>query len=418
MNPAQNQPILLRYATLAGAHLIAGAFGFLVAALLARNFGPAGFGAIALATSITSYALVATVLGTDFYAVRAVAARQASLEQMIPIVIFIRFLLSTIVFLLIALGTCLLPKLQESRVLIGLFSLTFFTDAILLIWVPQALHRTNTVAVCNALLQLINFLSLYCFLLVSSSIYMAPAAKIFADILVACGLMLSIRGYTGRLHRLPDLAGIRSIVRDCAPLGVTQLIRGIALASDLIILGLVSNLADTGVYAAAHKLYFFLLSLGGAYFVILVPRLAAISASGGSLQREVRASLIRVLPVLTAALALVWAGSDMLVKLLFGDVYADAAGILRVLALAAFAGVIFGHHRNLLLVKRRQGVVLRLTIASSALHICLKAILIPIVGILGCALGTLIGEVFLVIALWLAARRSDAVSCRDTPKGG
>lgn len=406
MNAAGSQGILVRYAALAAANFVASVFGFLVAALLARSLGPENFGAISLAIAVVSVAVMAATLGTNLYAVRAVAARQATLEEMIPAIVLIRVILGTVVFILLVGVTFVVPKLHECRELIWLFSLTLFTDAILLIWVPQAIHSTNMVAACSALLQLANFLLVYGLLLVCPSIYIAPVAKITADILVATGLMLSIRSYTGSLKPLPDLSGIKAILKECAPIGFTQLIRCLALTSDLIILGIISNLIDTGFYAAAQKLFLFLHSLGGAYFIILVPRLASLSDSNALLNQEIRNSLRTMLPVLIAVLVSIWIGADILMQVLFGDAYGAAADVLRVLALAAFAAMILGHHRNLLLVKKQDKLVFRLTLASCVLHIGAKIVLIPFMGILGCALGTLIGEVFMMIVLWLAASRS------------
>ena len=111
MSPTNQQSILSRYIGLAGANFLSAIFGFLVAALLARQFGPAGFGAISLAATLVSYGLVLSNCGTVLHAVRMVAMGENSLEQMIPMVISIRLLLGIVVFMLLVAAAYLVPQL-------------------------------------------------------------------------------------------------------------------------------------------------------------------------------------------------------------------------------------------------------------------------------------------------------------------
>ena len=146
---------------------------------MARHFGPAGFGKITLALTIINYVMVATNCGTDLYAVRTVATGRSTLEAMIPIVIIIRLSLSFLAFFMLAACVYNIPDLYESRHLILLFSVTLFSNSILLLWVPQAVHRTNAIAASNIMRQFLNLSLLYFLLLFNSNLYIAPAAIIY-----------------------------------------------------------------------------------------------------------------------------------------------------------------------------------------------------------------------------------------------
>ena len=111
MTESGSHSILSRYISLAGGSFLASIFGFLVAALLARHFGPSGFGVISLAANLASYALVLSLCGMNIYAVRAVAMGQNSLQRLIPAVIFIRLSLGLIVFAGLALCAFTVPPL-------------------------------------------------------------------------------------------------------------------------------------------------------------------------------------------------------------------------------------------------------------------------------------------------------------------
>lgn len=410
-----------RYLSLAGANFLSAAFGLLVAALLARYFGPAGFGEISLATTLISYAIVISSCGTGLYAVRTVAMGQNNLQSMIPAVITIRLLLSIVVFIGLAMCAYTIPMLYESRFLILLFGVTLFSNSVLLLWVPQSVHRTHAVAFGKGLLQFLNLCFLYLFLMFNSSLYMAPIALILAESLVAIGLMLSIRRYVTGVEPIPGLAAMRALLRESAPIGLTQFIRTFALASDLIILAFITAYSEVGIYAAAYKIFLFMLSLGSAYFIILLPRIAELSGSVKLIQEELKKSFLRVMPIVANMVIVVWVIADFLISLLFGVDYAGAGDVLRVLSLAMVANLVARHYRQVLLVRKMQNTDLKISTYSGVVHLLAKLLLIPLFGIIGCALGTLIGEVFLMLGQRTAAKRelsSNAVAQNPTGNAG
>ena len=153
--------LLARYSILSTANLLAAVFGFLVVALLARHFGPAGFGQITLAAAIVSYVLVAATCGLGVHAVRYVASGKSSLESMVPMVVSIRLCLGVLAFGALAACAYSIPTLHDSRYLIFLFGITLFSDIFLMLWVPQAMHRSNI----NAATEVVRpFLTCYCFM--------------------------------------------------------------------------------------------------------------------------------------------------------------------------------------------------------------------------------------------------------------
>lgn len=397
------QSIFSRYVSLAGANFISAVFGFIIAALLARQFGPAGFGEISLVASLVSYLLVLANCGTGLHAVRVVAMGQSTLETMIPTVVTLRLILGAGVFLLLVLSTYLIPKLNDSRLLVLLYGLTLFSNAISLMWAPQAVHRTNSLAIAKVFLQFINLSVLYLLLLFDSQLYMVPIAVLIAELMVAAGLFISIQPYVGRLAKLPTFKTMLALLRESAPIGATQLVRAVVLASDLIIIGLLLPWGEVGVYAVSFKIFLFLLGLGSAYFVILLPKLAEVSHSIASISIELRASFKRVFPIVLSAAVVIWVSADVMIDQLFGSGYDQSAAVLRVLSIAFVVNITGRHYRQVLLVKKMQVKDLRLSGISAVAHFVSKLVLVPFFGILGCAVGTVLGEIVLFVSQRIAA---------------
>jgi O-antigen/teichoic acid export membrane protein len=198
---------------------------------------------------------------------------------------------------------------------------------------------------------------------------------------------------------------MKAVLWESTPIGMTQMVRALTLASDLLILGLMSIYSDVGIYAAAFKLYLFLLTMGSAYFVILLPRIAARAASNSLVFQELRLSFKRVLPIVTGVVIIVWFIADLLIELLFGAGFEGAADVLRVLCVASLTSVIGNHYRQVLLVRKMQTIDFKQSSIAAFVHLSSKLLLIPFFGIIGCALGTLIGEIALTIGLAMAVRK-------------
>jgi len=192
---------------------------------------------------------------------------------------------------------------------------------------------------------------------------------------------------------------------DAAPMGGTKLIRSIALGSDLLVVGLMLSAEDLGHYAGAVRLFMFLMSLAGAYFVVLLPRLARRRAEAvGALAEELGSSLRRVMVAATAVVGLMaWLARPLLTHL-FAPSFGAATVALRLLLLALLANLVGRHFRQVLLVSDRQVLDLRATALAAGVHVALKLVLVPRFGLTGAALGTLVGEVTLMAVLWWAAR--------------
>jgi len=229
-------------------------------------------------------------------------------------------------------------------------------------------------------------------------------AKVVADLLVMAGIVLWVqRSYVCDVEHAP--AGeAAAIAGACAPICATQLMRGLAIGSDIIILGMMMSRADVGIYAVASRLFMFMMSLAGSYFVIQLPRFAEHAAESTTvLRRELSTSLRRTLPLGGLGIVALAVLAGPVLWLLFGDGFGEAAMSLRLLGIAVVANLVGRTYRQILLVREKQGVDFRVSVAGTAVHIAVKLALIPMFGILGAAIGTLAGETFQMLAQMRAA---------------
>jgi O-antigen/teichoic acid export membrane protein len=407
--------IFWRYAGLVSTNLLVSTIGFAIALVITRLFGAGGLGQISLAQSIVSYALIAGACGTEIHAVRVTAARSAELGRMIFGVAAARAVLGVPIYVLLIIVAFAFPQVSDIRLLIALSGLSLFSSAGLLLWVPRAVHRIHEYGAANLAVQGLYFGFLIAGLLLIRNLAVIPIARLLAEILVAAGLWRwasEIPNFTPQVMSPRELL---HMLRESAPLAATQLVRAVALGADLIILGALADLHAVGRYAGALKLFMFLLSLGAAYFVILLPRLAQFADSPRAMSAELGKSLKRVMIPATVGVILLFAVSEPLLRNLYGAPFASAALALDILGLAFLASLAAGHYRQVLLLRRRQTTDLHMAMISAFVSIAAKVAFVPPFGIAGAAGGMLLGEVVLLITQRHAALR-ELYAAGDTPQ--
>jgi len=407
------KPILRRYLVLSGANLAAAGLGFAGVLVVARWFGAAGLGDVSLALSISTYALLVAACGTDVYAVKELAARRGPVGSLAASVVAIRTVSGLLTYGAILALVLTVPRLQQIGPLLALFGLSVFATALNMVWVAQARHETDLVAVAGLAGQALSLVLMVGLLLAGSGLWGVAVAKVLADFLVALLSVGWVRKHHGPLQPPTARAPVLDLARAGAPIAGTQLLRGLTRTSDIVILGFMVSRVQLGYYSAAARIFLLMLSLAGSYFVILLPRIAERAAGpAGSMRRELRASLRRTLPIALPGCALVALFARPLLAAAFGSEFAAAAPALQLLTLALVANFVGRHYRQVLIARGRQGLDLRLTGIGAATHVAAKLALIPLFGITGAALGTLAGELTIATLLggfaWSGTQASGA----------
>lgn len=396
-----------RFLLLGAANFAAMGMGFAVALIVVRYFGAGGLGQMALAQSLVAFAMTAAIWGTDLYAIPRVAARPDLLWPTIRTVRVVRGIAATAAFAVVVMIAFLVPDYRDVRLLVILFGLSTFASIASPEWVPQSEHRTGVTAIASLANQSIFLIGVLALVVgAGTHLWGVPAAKVGADVAITGGLLLWLAHAHPRDRIVRSAQDLRAFAIQSAPICATQILRSISLTSDVIILGLVATRTELGYYAGASKFFLLMIALATAYFVILLPRLAERSHSTPDLLAELKWSLRLTVPVALGGVITLALISERLLVGLFGPGFESATVALQLLGFAAVANLVSRHFRQILLVSGRQTTDLRMTIGGALTHITAKVVLIPLLGITGAALGTLLGEAFLMVAHGLAARSS------------
>lgn len=399
----KGERIVQRVLVLGSANLFASATGFLAAIFIARNFGPEGLGLTNLAASIVAFALASTTFGTDLYAFKKASASPDTIGHQFAVIGRLRMIMMIVSYSAMMGVVVLIPQLRDATPLVAVLGLSIVASPLAQEWLPQFLRRTDVTALASAAAQSIYIGLLSLIIFTGGSLWMVLLAKTLADTIVALGVWVWIRRSIDDTKHSVSLGQVLQLMREAWPLYGTQLLRTFALASDIVILGILVSRQDLGHYSAASRIFYLLMAFTTAYFVVLLPRFSeAAACSNLELRETLRQSLKFTVPLaLIAVLAIALAGNWAL-TFGFGQGFSVAAPSLTLLALATLASLIGRHYRQILISCGRHHTDLHVNVAGAAIHILSKIILIPMLGLAGAAVGTLLGET----VTWFGHRRA------------
>jgi O-antigen/teichoic acid export membrane protein len=381
---------------------IAKALNFIAFVYLARTLGVESYGVLELAIAIQVYLLLAGDAGLELWATREAARGGSDVHELISRVLSIRVLLALASFAALALCLALTPPSPQYpglRQLVLLFGLTIFPQAVGLKWLFMGRERMSRVAAGLILAQIAFSVAVLLIVRSPSSVVWVPVVRTIGDAAMTAYFWLLFLRTHGRILPRFTLRNATRALRPALTLGAAH---GLALLSfnfDSIMLGMMTDAAAVGWYAAAYKPVTVVLAMPVTYFVGLFPALSRTHHHDPEQFRRIVTGSLRLATLFAVPVGVCGTFlAEPIIQFLFGAAYAPSVGAFRVLTWAAVLVILRGTFRQALNAAERQDLDLRCATIATALNILLNLVLIPRHGILGAAAATVVSEIF-----WLAA---------------
>lgn len=370
----------------AGARLLS--FGALI--WMARELGPDGFGLVTLGTTLVVWFTLVADAGTEVLSIRDVSRRPERFRSIVEPLLGLRLALSSVAMVLLAASALVASARLSDRIVLGLFALVLPMTAFNLRWVVLGLGASRAVAAGNVLSELLFVVGVLLWVDQVRDTIHVPILEAAAELTYAAVIFIVIGRRYGRLRIRIDLEAWRRLLRDGAPLMLSQVARAVVYFFDILLVAVLLGRTQVGFYGAASKPVLLLAGAVGLFFVSFLSTYSAASADRGQLFRRTfrvasAASLLAAVIVAVSAPALVGA--------VFGGAYDAAAAPLAILVFSIPALAVGGGYGVALVAGDRQRVLMRNAVAAAVLNIAGNAILIPLVGINGAAAVTVASEV-------------------------
>jgi len=380
----------------------------LVSIKLVTNYlGVAGTGYYNTVITYLSFVIVIADLGLFSVTVREVSKNPHKLKQLFSNIFTIRFVtavVATILALLVANKTSYPAQIKNGLVVAALFPIFNLAGSVYDMHFQYKLEMQKVVF-AESISKIITVLSIFLIVYLRLGYY-----AIIFTVSLAAVLSFIIKAIISR-RELPLVFSfekkiIARILKMSVPLGLVFIVNNIYFKVDTLILFYFKGAVDVGIYAVAYRVLETTL-FAGAYLISSLKPL--LSTSIDQDREKARTAITQASTFLLAiALALTIISSVFshdIILFLSNSTFLPGAGAMAILGLTPIFLFWSGLFGEILIAKDRKKLLTMLSIFILCFNVGINFYLIPRYSYIGAAATTVISEIVLVFASFLAARR-------------
>lgn len=376
--------------------------------LITRYLGTEGFGQYATVLAFFAFFSAFADLGLYAIATREISREGANEEKVLGSVMGLRITSAALVVLFSPFLAALLPYPYHVKIGIVLAALSFgFSSTYLVL---NGLFQKNLamdrVGIAEVLGKVLQIAGLFAAVRLDLGFDAVVGAMVFALAFNCLTVVLLSRRYV-RIKLDFDTKKWRCFLKESLPMGISVLVTFAYFKLDTIILSILKESADVGVYNAAYKvienLTFFPSMIIGLVFPMMSRYVFSNAKRFGELLDEtLRVFVILAVPMVIGTLFL----ADEIIAIIGGSQFAASAGVLRIL-IFSLAAIFFGNFfNNILVAAGKQTLLMRILAVCAIFNISANLILIPKFSYLGAAATSVATETLVVILTSIAALKT------------
>jgi O-antigen/teichoic acid export membrane protein/peptidoglycan/xylan/chitin deacetylase (PgdA/CDA1 family) len=386
-----------------GAYAVRKVSVFILAVVIARQIGVAGFGLYCLALVWMEFAIRLAAFGTDVLIVRDISAAQPDAERLVGNALGWRLLSSVFIYPLLIAGAALIsrsPGLSQIVALMGA-GMILHTLADLYLSVIQGRERIDLFALVEGATSL-------------AGLGFALAAVYAGFGLAGVAVAYSLRGAFNlamayalcRRHSAPVRLQfaprfVFGLLKKAAPIGANRFLTIVYLGSGLTLLQYFRDETTVGQFAGAMKLFETCTSVGMLTMIAAFPTLSRLRIESRDELRQTTQSLIRFfcwLGLPASLLIALYAGP--LLRWLFGPSFAACGPALAILMLAVPFSLNYEIVERLAYAAHDQLRTFLVRAVGTLLNIAVIVVLVNRSGYLAPAFALLAAEAAMFALFW------------------
>lgn len=375
----------------------------------ARVLGAAGYGALSYALSLSALFSIFSDIGVGGLITREASRRPDALRAYFSTGLVIKLVLAFICALIITIVTPQVSKIPAAAALLPLAALLVVFDGLrdFSFSITRAWEKMELEAFVNI------FTNVMITVLGLALLFGYPDPRtLLAGYTLGSGIgtALSIwilRPYFHKFWTWFDISLVKYIFLEAWPFALSGLLGAIMINTDTLMIGLLKDARDVGLYSAALRpvqlLYFTTTVLGISAF----PSLSKYSQSDKPMFRRIVEGLITsafmiAIPLFVGGLIV----GKGIILLLYGSEYVGATAVFSVLLFTSLTTLPGNILSNAVFAAGKQKVFL-ISLGLGALgNVAFNYLLIPRYGIVGSGFATIIAQILSTGVLWVTLKRA------------
>lgn len=362
--------------------------------------GASNLGKISFVQSIGSYFLLIANLGINNYAIRegsALKNDKKKFESFVSQLFTINLLTTILAYILLIITYLFWQKLRSYKLLLILQSLTLIFTTIGVDWLFQIFEDYFYITMRSIVVQIISLICMFLFIHEKSDYVIYSAITIFSS--VGANLINFFQARKYCKLRLTVHTYINKHIKPLLILFCNNIVTTIYVNSDVTMIGMMLSDSAVGIYTISVKIYTLIKNIVSAIIIVTLPRLSSIVNTSKKEYNELsnrilNLLLVVVLPILFGLITV----SNNVILLLSSKEFISGSMTLKILCIALFFSTLASFFTtSVLLPNRRESGILVSTSISSIVNVILNLFFIPLFGINGAAITTMIAELIVAI---------------------
>jgi O-antigen/teichoic acid export membrane protein len=383
------------------------AFFFLFFVVLSRFFGPEGIGQYSFAVALTGFFAVFSDFGLYSFSVKELSRRTNWRADYYSQILSLRVILSAVAFGMLLLILPFLPFPRELKLIIVIIGAYQVISTLVSGFAAVFVAREDMLiaGLIEASLKAAAALAGITVVMAGADLVTTLAilpAVTAGQLLVA--YVLVTKKY-GRPRLVASTSSLTRLVREAMPYAFSLFLFMAYSRVDVVFLGFLIGMAAAGVYNVAYRVVFFLTFIPQFAAVALFPLASRLyTKSREELEalylKSLNLTILIGLPVASG----VWLIAPDLIELIFGPTFAESASVLRILVGFLFLTFLSRIMSVFLMSCDRQVEMTREQLKAALVNVLGNMLLIPVLGVAGAAVATLISETLMVILFAVRVR--------------
>lgn len=365
----------------------------ITAPYISRVLGVDNIGVYAFTHSIVEYFMLVALLGINNYGSREIAKisqtnDKEKISKVFCEIYYLQLGIGTIMLILYVSGILLFVDINKTLALVqGIYIVSAILD---INWFYFGLEKFKITVVRNTIVKLIALILIFVFVRNDTDLLKYAIIMSGSALVSQLYLWVLLKKYVRFMQR--KFADIFRHFKECFILFIPVIAYSIYRIMDKTMLGAISGTVPLGYYQNAENIINIPVVLVTALGTVMIP-----SMSKNVTKKEYDSKLFNsfelvflfVLPVITSLFVM---GPD-LATVLYGSGFEESGNIARILGITIlFAGIANVIRTNFLIPKRENKTYVVSTIVGACVNLLLNSILIPICGVYGACVGTIVAE--------------------------
>lgn len=375
---------------------------------VSRVLGDDGFGQYSFSWSIVSYFVLLAGLGISTYAIREGAKIRDDKEKIshfcseaFTINVVTTFIASIILIVL----TLSIPKIRAYSLLVFIQSLSILLNLIGRDWINSIYEDYFYITIRYIVIQIFSLILMFVCIKTSADLWKYCVITVFASFGGNIPNIFYVRKYT-KIHIVKH-TNFKEHIKPMLILFVTQIAISVYVNADITMIGFFSDDSTVGIYSLSSKIYSMIKTIVNAMVIVTLPRMTYIINNSPDKYYETLKKVSSYLFIILMPIACgVFMLSREVILIVGGDKYQTGSVALKILSGAMIFAVFCSFCMNsILIAHKKEKECLRATAISAFVNVALNLFAIPLLGMNGAAITTIISEAVNLLMLLNSSKR-------------